>query len=178
MSLTTKSSSVNRKEKTELLFKHHEWKFKLLGEDDPLFIAKVAYPPPGKNEYFIGVFPSEIRKGKDIYTEFTSSDLDVEDPERTLYKWRYNPHYEEEYEKTEVSATGSFRYLIPVAELVKIQFDEEPTSEPALFPNFEEIMNPDLDAPLSQMTIRDLAAIMLSKPVSTKSWLNDLIKNK
>jgi hypothetical protein len=32
------------------------------------------------------------------------------------------------------------------------------------------------DAPLSEITIRDLAAIMLMKPVSARPWLNDLIK--
>ena len=47
----------------------------------------------------------------------------------------------------------------------------------ALFPDFDEIMDPNTDAPLSSLTIRDLAAIMLQKPVSQKKWLNDLIKS-
>jgi hypothetical protein len=38
-------------------------------------------------------------------------------------------------------------------------------------------MDPDLDAPLSQITMRDLAAIMLKKPVSNKKWLNDIINS-
>ena len=46
------------------------------------------------------------------------------------------------------------------------------------FPDFDEIMDPNIDAPLSQMTIRDLAAIMLKKPVSNKAWLNEIIKSK
>ena len=46
-----------------------------------------------------------------------------------------------------------------------------------LFPDFDEIMDPNTDAPLSSLTIRDLAAIMLKKPVSQKKWLNDLIKS-
>jgi hypothetical protein len=56
----------------------------------------------------------------------------------------------------------------------------------ALFPDFEEEFAPKLeaeisneeiaDAPLSEITIRDLAAIMLLKPVSARPWLNDLIK--
>jgi hypothetical protein len=60
----------------------------------------------------------------------------------------------------------------------------------ALFPNFEEefpskptnmsldeVYNTEIaDAPLSEITIRDLAAIMLIKPVSARPWLNELIK--
>jgi len=36
----------------------------------------------------------------------------------------------------------------------------------------------DSDAPYSQMTIRDYYAIHTGKPVSGKTWLNDLIKQK
>jgi len=176
MSLTTKSTSVNRQEKTEELIKHHDWKFKIIQEENPLFIPKCAYFPKGKTEMCLGFFQSELRKGKDIYTEFTSIDLEPEDPSRTLYKWRYNPHFEEEYDKTEPSAnsTTSVRYLIPVSELIKIEIQQE-ESAPSAFPDFDEIIDPDSDAPLSQITVRDLAAIMLKKPVSNKKWLNDLI---
>jgi hypothetical protein len=177
MSLTTKSTTVNRQEKTEELIKFHDWKFKLIDEDNPLFIPKCAYYPKGKNEMFIGFFASEMKKNRDIYTEFTSIDLDPEDPDRNLYKWRYNPHFEEEYEKTEPGANGHFRYLVPVSELIKIEFDAQiPENKgESEFPNFDEIMDPDADAPLSQLTVRDLAAILLKKPVSHKKWLNDLI---
>jgi len=174
MSLSTKTT-VNRQEKTEELIKYHQWKFDLIGEENPLFIPKCAYPPKGMSELHIGFFQSEIKKGKDIYTEFTSIDLDPEDPTRTLYKWRFNPHYEEEYERTEPAANGHFRYLVPVSELIKVEIEPE---EPAgVFPDFDEIMDPDMDAPLNQITVRDLAAIMLKKPVSQKKWLNDLIKS-
>ena len=56
----------------------------------------------------------------------------------------------------------------------------------SIFPDFEEEFAPKVeteisnvettDAPLSEITIRDLAAIMLMKPVSARPWLNDLIK--
>lgn len=55
----------------------------------------------------------------------------------------------------------------------------------SIFPDFEQEFAPKVevetlnegttDAPLSEMTIRDLAAIMLMKPVSSRPWLNDLI---
>jgi hypothetical protein len=70
----------------------------------------------------------------------------------------------------------------PVAEDVKL-----PRLQKSLFPDFEEefpakteVESPSnveiADAPLSDITIRDLAAIMLMKPVSARPWLNDLIK--
>ena len=179
MSLSTKEPGLNRKEKTEELFREHEHKFKTLDIEDPLFIPKCAYIPRGMSELHIGFFASEVKKGMDIYTEFTSIDLEPEDSERTLYKWRFNPHYDEEYEKTEPAANGHFRYLVPVSELVKIEIEQQEIGGQAgLFPDFDEIMDPDTDAPISQMTIRDLAAILMSRPVSNKKWLNDLIDKR
>ena len=62
-----------------------------------------------------------------------------------------------------------------------------PRLQKSLFPDFEEdfaskkdveisLSDDDDDIPLSEITIKDLAAIMLMKPVSKKEWLNDLVK--
>ena len=40
---------------------------------------------------------------------------------------------------------------------------------------FEPLPDANLDLPISDLTIRDLAAILLKKPVSTKLWLNEII---
>jgi hypothetical protein len=64
---------------------------------------------------------------------------------------------------------------------------ELPRLQKSLFPDFEEdfaskkdveisLSDNDDDIPLSEITIKDLAAIMLMKPVSKKEWLNDLVK--
>ena len=157
MSLGTK---INRKEKTKELIKLHEPVFSSLKVDNPLFIPKCAYTPRGMDGLHIGFFESELKKGKDIYTEFVSIDLDPEDPERNLYKRRYNPHFAEEYETVE--SNNSVRWLIPVAELVKVDYTTEP-EEDAAFPDFKELINSDdvPDAAISHMTVRDLAAILL-----------------
>jgi hypothetical protein len=42
--------------------------------------------------------------------------------------------------------------------------------------DFDEILDPAQDAPVDQLTIRDLAAILWKKPISSKKWLNDLMK--
>jgi hypothetical protein len=186
MALTTKeggnqTSGFNRKEKTEELMKYHQKVFSALGVPNPLYIPKCAYRPYGKDELHMGFFKSELSRDQDIYTEYTSIALESEDPTRTLYKWKYNPFYDEEYETTEPNGQGHVRYLIPVSELIKVTAETkktEPTKTEVegLFPDFDGIMDADLDAPLSSLTVRDLAAILLQKPVSNKKWLNDLIK--
>lgn len=172
----------DRRSKTAELRKAHQEYFEKAGISAAKFVPKLAYKPPGKDELFVGFFPNELRGGEDVYTEFASRDLEVEDPERNLYKWKYNPHWEEEYEKTEPGPSGSFRYLIPVIELVKVQ-KKEFVTKPSAKTNIEtsepfmefDLIDPDIDAQFEQLTIRDLAAILLKKPVSNKKWLNKLI---
>ena len=81
-----------------------------------LYIPKMAYRPGGKDELHISFFPSELQKGKDIYTEFVSIDYDSEDSLRTLYKYNANNHWKEEYELV-TSNSGFERHLVPVSEL-------------------------------------------------------------
>ena len=185
MALTTKeggnqTSGFNRKEKTEELMKYHQKVFNALGVSNPVYIPKCAYRPYGKDDLYMGFFKSELSRDQDIYTEYTSIALESEDPTRTLYKWKYNPFYDEEYETTEPNGQGHVRYLIPVSELTAIKTETKTetksTETQGLFPDFDDLMDSDLDAPLSSLTVRDLAAILLQKPVSNKKWLNDLIK--
>lgn len=59
-------------------------------------------------------------------------------------------------------------------------FEEElgkRSSEKASQPTLEDILVGD-DAPISDMTITDFAAIMWKKPVSNKLWLNSLIERQ
>ena len=74
---------------------------------------------------------------------------------------------------------------------VKQVEEELPKLQSSLFPDFEEefpkkeeskpVSIVDIltgeDAPMSDMTIADFAAIMLKKPVSNKLWLNSLINS-
>ena len=111
-----------RKEKVRELRREHQKFFSSHerldkdGLDDALYIPKMAYRPSGKDELHISFFPSELQKGKDVYTEFVSIDYESEDPKRTLYLWEYNAHWEEEYELIE-SSSGFQRHIIPVGEL-------------------------------------------------------------
>jgi hypothetical protein len=188
MSISVKLTTAERREKTEQLLEDQKWKFQILKEESPLFIPKSAYIPRGKNEHYVSFFPSELTRKEDIYTEFVSYDLTPEDPDRTLYKLRANPFFDEEYEKTE---DANFRYLVPVKELEKIVIGDPEFTENSEFAELDSIVSlkpkaqesenlssdPTTEIKLSDITLKDFAAVMLKVPCSDKEWLNNLIKN-
>jgi hypothetical protein len=125
--------------------------------------------------------------------------------DRMLFKLKNNPFYNEEYDFTETESDGKIdrKYLVPLGELVAVlstgqeisyalyekRKEEAELELPQLqtslsiFPDFEQdygkketVTATEEDAPLSEITIKDLAAIMLMKPVSNRPWLNELIK--
>jgi hypothetical protein len=170
---TNDKPEISRKEKVKLLREFHQAE---LDKINPaaIFLPKMAYRPYGKTEKHIAFFESEINKGEDVYVEFCSREDVPEDVNRTLYKWRFNPHYEEEYEKTEPNpSTGHCRYLVPVEELTVIRDYGVKIEQPDISFDAPVLNGDDMD--LTSATLRDLAAILLKKPVSNKKWLNDII---
>ena len=105
-----------RKAKVLELKKEHQSYFEKSNNTNALYIPKMAYRPTGKDELHVSFFPSELQKGRDIYTEFVSIEYDSEDPKRTLYLLKKNPHWEEEYEVV-TSSSGFERHIVPVSEL-------------------------------------------------------------
>jgi len=207
-----------RKEKEREFYMQHMDAFKAIGLADPFFTIKTAFFKKGKFGKQCQFFEWELKKGEDIYIEFYENVYDgagkntdivpgIED--RQLFKLKFNPFYNEEYDVTEtIDADGKVdrKYLVSLGEMVAVlpsgqeisyslyekRKEEAKLEVPqlqkslSLFPDFEqefapkveeEISNEEIaDAPLSEITIRDLAAIMLLKPVSARPWLNDLIK--
>ena len=121
MTITTKNNDKKRmtpeerKTKVEELLQEHVDYFH--GNiPEPAYIPKMAYRPPGKDELHVTFFPSELENNTDIYTEFVSIDYESEDPKRTLYLLKYNPHWKEEYELI-TSNSGFQRHIVPCDEL-------------------------------------------------------------
>lgn len=173
-------TAEQKKIKLAELKRFHQTKFDVLGVKDPLFIPKMAYKPTGKDDKVVSFFPSELKKGQDIYTEFVSREYDPEDlPERRLWKWRYNPYWETEYETVQHDAQGNVRYLIPVLELFPVgqNIISAETAQMKMFDNLVDSTD-GVNAPITEMTILDFAAIMLKQPVSSKEWLNNIIRGK
>jgi hypothetical protein len=137
-----------RKKRVLQLREMHEDYFQTEGNINAAYIPKMAYRPSGKDELHVSFFPSELERNKDIYTEFVSIEYESEDPKRTLYLHRYNPHWKEEYELVE-SNSGFQRHLIPVSELKVVSDVVLKQDTKDLFSNLqqvEELPNPDDNA--------------------------------
>lgn len=177
MAINTKSE-MSSKEKIALLREKHQAMLDALKIPNALFFPKMAYRPSGKDELYVSFFSSELKREADIYTEFVGRDYVPEDGNRTLWKWSYNPHWEEEYETTEPNDVGHVRYLIPVSELIKVNMPQGAVTE-SPFHMTDKLADFMLeDAPISDMTIRDFATIMTGRALSNKTWLNQLITGK
>lgn len=133
-----------RKQKVAVLRKQHEDYFQTEGIINAAYIPKMAYRPSGKDDLHVSFFPSELEKNKDIYTEFASIDYESEDPKRTLYLHKYNPHWRDEYEIIE-SSSGFQRHIIPVSELKIVSDITKNSAKKTIFEldNVEDLPNPD-----------------------------------
>tara|TARA_R110000822_G_scaffold221834_2_gene355350 strand:- start:198 stop:773 length:576 start_codon:yes stop_codon:yes gene_type:complete len=175
---------AQRKQKVAKLKEEHQDYFDIHSNNNVLYIPKMAYRPSGKDDLHVSFFPSELEKEEDVYTEFVSIDYDSEDPKRTLYLHKYNPHWKEEYELI-TSNSGFQRHLIPVSELKVINdvtgrgFDKQTALEEGLDHKDEpqlhlfDIADPDA-TPLSDI-VNKLDEINQSLITLTKV-INKLIK--
>ena len=169
MAIQTKNLNnvgLTKADKIVLLKQKHEPEFKRLGEVNPLFLPKMFFGNP----IVFYLFPSELKHGKDIYTESVNKEYDSEDVNRTLYKWKFNKDYETSYQKKQFGHSLDHMYIIPFSELQVIEEEDEFEKEFKMF-------DTNNDLPVSEMTMRDLYAMIQNKPVSHKEWLNQLIKS-
>lgn len=170
------------KEKIEDLKSLHKSTFDKLGLEEPLFIPRICYRPIGEKDQVVSFFEQDFAKGKDIYTHFVSKGYESEDPQNRLWKWNYNPFYATEYKRSEPHPeTGNIRFIVPADELTLIdaayvKSKEIPVVAKIPFDIEADLPDPDQDLPIDQLTIRDLAAILLKTPVSRKTWLNEIIQ--
>jgi hypothetical protein len=169
MSENVEKVKLTKGQKIAELREHHLPVFEAMGVTQSAFYSpKMFYTPSGESELYVSFFISEMQRNKDIYTEMVDREYNSEDNTRTLYKWEYNSYWESCYDKTPLEPV---RVLIPVRDLKIIRLKD------VLLSTKEELMDgcSEDDCDLQSMTIRDLAAILLRKPVSNKAWLNDLI---
>jgi hypothetical protein len=174
--------------KTEILEEMREYHSSLLedlGVSRLDFQMKMPfYDKQARN--VVGIFASEFKKEKGFYIELITKEFEPADENRTVYRIPYNSSFEEEYEMNE---RGS--YLVPLEELRVVNpssiaisgpsalLDQPKSKTTAPKPSVTyKAPAPIEDAPYSEMTIRDYYAIHTGKAVSTKTWLNELIKSQ
>lgn len=169
--MMTNNRSLTKEDKDSLIVAmrdYHAEHMKKATTKKTYFFPKVPYAGPNGIKV-IGLFRSELeRMDEEVFIELINMKYEPLDEKRTLYRHRFNPHFREEY----LPAPGSSeRYSIPVHELEIVwKLSENQIKEPDVDIDSME------DCNFSQLTVRDIAALILRKPVSSKTWLNELIK--
>jgi len=176
-----KLTTDERRKKVMDLRTYHQAYFDSIGNPHAIFRAKMRYGKPPYSKFYA----AEINGDAPIYIEWTSRNVDPED-DRRLYRYDPNPNYRQDYSVT-VDANGQEWFLIPMERFTLVKHGEKESQlpkevveqrsqQPALDFDFE-LVNPDEDCPMENITLRDWAAIILRAPVSRKEWLNKLIKD-
>lgn len=147
----------------------------------------------------IAVYPSEL--ASDLFIELVDDNLNPFE-DRVLYKWKHHDFVDEEYQK--VFGNGPEYYLIPINQLIVLSNYVNPIEEldddfaledddfncggENLSFGFSDTIINDVfdvkkdpktktDLDFSKATVRDVYAILHNKPVSNKSWINEMIKS-
>ena len=187
-SFTKPSEEVKewKAQKLESIRNHHIDLIRDLGVSPLDFNMKMPFYDEHKR-YVVGIFASEFKREKGFYFELVTRALDPIDSDRKVYRVPPSSSFHEEYGLNE---KGS--YLVPLDELrvvnrqaVAISSSSAVTSTDKMFsskPMADEHANTSTvqfasrsDAPYTEMTIRDYIAIHTGRPVSFKSWVNDLV---
>lgn len=181
-----------RQKKLKEMHDYNEDLINDLGISKSDFNMKKAFTRNGTK--VVGIFDSEFKKSKGFYFELINSDIEPEDPSRTVYRLSPTEFYADEFEMDEYG-----KFLVPIEQLRIINRHSAAISKSSAATSSDRVLKDELtlrttmkqplpfgdnshlkvdDAPMSDMTIRDYLAIHTGKPVSTKSWLNELIKIK
>lgn len=163
-----------------------------LGISKSDFNMKKAFTKNGT--IVVGMFENEFKRAKGFYFELIDSNIEPDDPNRTVYRLSPTEFYADEYEMDEYG-----KYMVPIEQLRVINRQSAAISKGSAATSSDRVLKEETtfrttkpplpftstssnlkieDAPFSEMTIRDYVAIHTGKPVSTKSWLNELVKLK
>lgn len=157
-------------EKTEKLANIRAYHKKLLEQyeiPEKDFNMKTVWSSSGKK--VVGLFPNEFTKDKGFYMEFIDGYLEPTDPKRKVYRMPCTPNYEHVYT---LSPKGT--YIVPITDLEEVDaIGVDKLVEKYTFDSNKSLE--ETDELIDKLTIRDLAAILWKKEVSSKSWLNQLI---
>ena len=169
-----------RREKLDAIRNYNAQLIADLGIAPSDFNMKMAFYN-SKGDMVVGIFASEFKKEKGFFFELVTRDLNPATIERAVYIVPPSSSFHDEYELNE---KGS--YLVPLEELRIVNPQSVALNDidaivveerPKIKDNtVYKAPAPMEDAPYKEMTIRDYFAIHTGKPVSSRNWLNELIK--
>lgn len=182
--------SSNRKEMLEKCRDYHQPMLDLLNTKPGQFTIKPGFYTPSAVR-MIGLYPEDINRGLDLFIELVTRENQPSEPDRPLFRWKYNPHAMEEYE---LGSKGS--YLIPVEELEKINpieltaLGEHVLDKPskkttekkplslslASIPTAVVESQDVLDMPFANLSTKEAAAIIWRLPISGNQKIDQFIK--
>lgn len=183
--------SSNRKEMLEKCRDYHQPMLDLLNAKPVQFTIKPGFYTPNAIR-MIGLYPEDINRGLDLFIELVTRENQPSEPDRPLFRWKYNPHAMEEYE---LGSKGS--YLIPVEELEKINpieltalgegvLDKVSSKKPAekkpltlSLTSVAPAAAPStdlLDTPFGDLSVKEAAAIIWRLPISGNAKIDQFIK--
>lgn len=183
--------SSNRKEMLEKCRDYHQPMLDLLNAKPVQFTIKPGFYTPNAIR-MIGLYPEDINRGLDLFIELVTRENQPSEPDRPLFRWKYNPHAMEEYE---LGSKGS--YLIPVEELEKINpieltalgegvLDKVSSKKPAekkpltlSLASVAPAAAPStdlLDTPFGDLSVKEAAAIIWRLPISGNPKIDQFIK--
>lgn len=185
-SFNNEKNNQERQEKLEAARHYHRGLIQQLDISPGDFQIKNIFRD-SKGREVVCIYPSEFKRDKGCFFELVTSMNNPIDQDRKVYRVPPNSCFDEEYEMT---PKGSF--MVPLEE-VRCVYPSFAVTDQPLYVEAKTKFKPETfktetkevtvnvssheDAPYSEMTIRDFYAIHTGKPVSTKSWLNNLIKS-
>lgn len=212
-------TTEERKEKKKSLYSLYEPYFKAQGIESPYFVPKPIRKEGSPNPYMAAAFFENelnvIRKTGEVYVENIDwRDMSRQDDKYILYKWTYNPYWNDEsegYEKIVITSRSGetfTKYAIPLEEFTVVgqgleyweSFKEQPAQESLplfdmssisgvkpkhepidqslAFGNVEELPVEGMDTKLSNLTARDLYALVHRRPISSVPEINEFINKE
>jgi hypothetical protein len=171
---------------------HYNQVFNQLGASIFSFFPKMQFPFNGQP--CLALYVSEFNKETGFYTQLIDRQFTPENGEYKLLFLKKNPAFATTYTLMETD-----KYAVPLSDFEEINVQstmlkanlqgsltplpiQPPAQAPLIIPAPTTpsllLDGQQLDNTLSEMTVRDVAAILWAKPISNKGWLNHLIKTQ
>lgn len=172
-------------ERLNAIREFHANLIKDLGINSKDFNMKTPYYDDSKGCHIVAIYPSEFEKPAGFYFELVTFSLFPISEERKVYRLNPSNTYMKDYDLY----VDNKRYAVPLDDLrvvnpasvaisgrsALLNVDRNRPTQPVF--NHNEPPKKINDQPFTEMSIRDFYAIVNNTPISSKQWLNDLIKS-